>query len=86
MGRLCRGAHEISGIKAPLFLCWGVGGGGVGGWCGVLVRDVVGSGQRVGSVRCPHVGGHMMPSHVIFVLGKKTMHLIGKIMFVLRKK
>ena len=42
MGRLCGGAHEISGIKAPLFLQgWvvggflgGVGGGGVGrdGW------------------------------------------------------
>ena len=35
MGRLCGGAHEISGIKVPLFLCgWvadgGVGGGGVG--------------------------------------------------------
>ena len=66
MGRLC-GAHEISGIKAPLFLCgwvsWGggVGGGGVvggvggcqfggrgGGVLGVLVRDVVGGGGRVG--------------------------------------
>ena len=41
MGRLCGGAHEISGIKAPLFLCGGVGvgvgGGGMGGiwgaWC-----------------------------------------------------
>ena len=43
MGRLCGGAHEISGIKAPIFLCgewWGgVGGGGGaewwrgGGWC-----------------------------------------------------
>ena len=41
MGRLCGGAHEISGIKAPLFLhgwvvggFWGwVGGGGVvAGW------------------------------------------------------
>ena len=33
MGRLCGGAHEISGIKAQLFLRgWGgVGGGGVGG-------------------------------------------------------
>ena len=39
MGRLCGGAHEISDIKAPLFLCgWG-GGGGVSG---VLVRDVGG--------------------------------------------
>ena len=32
MGRLCGGAHEISGIKAPLFLCGGVGGW----WCGVV--------------------------------------------------
>ena len=35
MGRLCGGAHEILGIKAPLFLCgWVVGGflGWVGGW------------------------------------------------------
>ena len=31
MGRLCGGAHEISGIKAPIFLHgWVVGGGGVG--------------------------------------------------------
>ena len=29
MGRLCGGAHEISGIKAPIFLC---GWGGWGGW------------------------------------------------------
>ena len=37
MGRLCGGAHEISGIKAPLFLCGWVGvvgmvDGGVVGW------------------------------------------------------
>ena len=36
MGRLCGGAHEISGIKAQIFLHgWvgvgGLGGGGVGG-------------------------------------------------------
>ena len=39
MGRLCGGAHEISGIKAPIFLCgWvGVGRGGVVvGWVGVV--------------------------------------------------
>ena len=30
MGRLCGGAHEISGIKAPLFSLW-VGDGGVSG-------------------------------------------------------
>ena len=45
MGRLCEGAHEISGIKATLFLGggWleggGVGGGAVGG---------SGEGRRVG--------------------------------------
>ena len=32
MGRLCGGAHEISGIKAQIFLHgWVQGGGGVGG-------------------------------------------------------
>ena len=30
MGRLCGGAHEISGIKAPIFLHGWVGGGGTG--------------------------------------------------------
>ena len=37
MGRLCGGAHEISGIPAPLCLCgWVVGEfmGWVGGWWG----------------------------------------------------
>ena len=32
MGRLCGGAHEISGIKAPLFLCGGDGWVCWGGW------------------------------------------------------
>ena len=51
MVRLCGGAHEISGIKAPLFLhAWVVGWDGVGlgwvewlgGWDGVgLVGDGV---------------------------------------------
>ena len=43
MGRLCGGAHEMSGIPAPLWLCgWLVGGfmGWVVGW--VLVWVVVG--------------------------------------------
>ena len=31
MGRQCGGAHEISGIKALIFLCGWVGGGGTGG-------------------------------------------------------
>ena len=31
MGILCGGAHEISGIKAPIFLHGWEGGGGVGG-------------------------------------------------------
>ena len=44
MGRLCGGAHEISGIKAPIFLCGWVGGGGMGWW---------GGGGRVG---CGGVG------------------------------
>ena len=59
-GRLCGGAHEISGIKAPLFLrgCVGVvrwvevmvGWGGV---CGVLVRDVVDEGWVVSDAQMP---------------------------------
>ena len=45
MGRLCGGAHEISGIKAPIFLCgWGVVVGrwwwSEGGW-GVVVGGVI---------------------------------------------
>ena len=32
MGRLCGGVHEISGIKAPLFLCGGWLEGSWGGW------------------------------------------------------
>ena len=50
MGRLCGGAHDILGIKAPIFLhgwvvYWGggVGGGGVGvvrwGWWGGWVLE-----------------------------------------------
>ena len=31
MGRLCGGAHEISGIQAPIFLHGWMGFGGVGG-------------------------------------------------------
>ena len=31
MGRLCGGAHEISGIKAQIFLHGWMGGGGLGG-------------------------------------------------------
>ena len=48
MGRLCGGAHEISGIKAPLFLRGGwvvlgsKGCGGVG--CGVVGYGVMGVG------------------------------------------
>ena len=57
-------AHEISGIKAPIFLCGWVGGGGVGGWWwggwwgqGGGVR-VVAWGSRVGgdSVGCMVMG------------------------------
>ena len=35
MGRLCGGAHEISGIKTPIFLC---GWEGVVVWCGGVVK------------------------------------------------
>ena len=35
MGRLCGEAHEISGIKAPLFLHGGWLEGSWGGWVGV---------------------------------------------------
>ena len=53
MGRLCGGAHEISGIKAQIFLRGWVGGGGsdgggvdggvvVVGWVGVEVVGWVG--------------------------------------------
>ena len=41
MGRLCGGAHEISGIKAPIFLHGWVGvsrGGVVVGWRGGVIR------------------------------------------------
>ena len=36
MGRLCGGAHEISGPNFSLWVCGGVGGGGVGGGVGVV--------------------------------------------------
>ena len=49
MGRLCGGANEISGIKAPFFLCGWVVGGFLGwvrdGWLGLVVR---GGGGEVG--------------------------------------
>ena len=53
MGRLCGGAHEISGIKAPIFLRgWvrggGTGGGGVGGGGVGGVEVGTGGGGRVG--------------------------------------
>ena len=69
MGRLCGGAHEISGIPAPLWLCgwvverimgW-VGGGYVGcggnGWVG---------GVYVG---CGRVGGWVMVMWVVVGVG-----------------
>ena len=46
MGRLCGGAHEISGIKAPLFLCGWVGGGGVAGEVGWVSGGVWCAGDR----------------------------------------
>ena len=59
MGRLCGAAHEISGIKAPLFLCGGWLEGSWGGW--VMVGWVVGCGSVVGPHDTPHHGGHQMP-------------------------
>ena len=50
MGRLCGGTHEISGIKAPLFLHGWVGGSGVGGGGVVIVRWVGGGGVGGGGV------------------------------------
>ena len=44
MGRLCGGAHEISGIKAPIFLHGWVGGGGVLVMVGVGGGGVSGGG------------------------------------------
>ena len=48
MGRLCGGTHELSGIKAPLLLCGGVEVVVGFGVHGVLVRDVVCGGERIG--------------------------------------
>ena len=73
MGRLCVGAHEISGIPAPLWLHgWVVErswGGWVGGWwlCGlwwgwVVVMWVVGGGGiEVGGVVHGGVGYYNFP-------------------------
>ena len=44
MGRLCGGAHEISNIKAPIFLRGWVGAGGVSGGVGKVRWVVVGWG------------------------------------------
>ena len=47
MGRLCGGAHEISGIKAQIFLC---------GWVGVVGWVVAKGGGGVGRVGDGGVG------------------------------
>ena len=74
MGRLCGEAHEISGIKAPLFLHggwlegpWGgwVDGGGVGAWVGLEVVGGLGGGV-MGPHDTPHHGGCQMP-HCYFL-------------------
>ena len=57
MGRLCGGAHEISGIKAPLFLCGGWLEGSWGGWVG---------GGVVGPHDTPHHGGASDAPMLIF--------------------
>ena len=66
MGRLSGGAHEISGIKAPLFLHGGWLEGSWGGWVSGLVvvgwvGGCVGGGGVVGPHDTPHHGGHQMP-------------------------
>ena len=48
MGRLCGEAHEISSIKAPIFLHGWVGGSGVGGGGGVGGAGVGSGGGVVG--------------------------------------
>ena len=71
MGRLCGGAHEISGIKAPPFLCGGWLEGSWDGWvvvvwvmgwvghgvggCWVVVLWVPMTPPIMGGIRCPHV-------------------------------
>ena len=50
MGRLCGGAHEISGIKAPIFLSGWVSGGGMGGGGEGGGGSVSSGGVRVGRV------------------------------------
>ena len=56
MGRLCGGAHEILGIKAPHFLC---GGWLEGSWGGAVVADgwVGGGGVVAGGWVGVWVGG-----------------------------
>ena len=60
MGRLCGGAHEISGIKAQIFLCGWVGGGGSGG--GGVGR---GGGGRVGGGEVGVVGWVVVGCRVV---------------------
>ena len=87
MGKLCGGAHEISGIKAPLYLCggWleGSWGGWVGGGGGGVGHGLGGwwwSGSWGGWVFAGIVGPHDTPimggvrcPHVIFCqFGEKT--------------
>ena len=92
MGRLCGGAHEISGTKAPLFLHGGWLEGSLGGWVvvrlwlvrwvGVCVVVVVWVGLVV------RVGGGWVGGWDGGVVGSGwggDVHLIGKIFFVLRK-
>ena len=69
MGKLCGGAHELSGIKAPLFpwvggcrVLW-VGGGWLDGWVVGWVRWMVVAGWVVvgwmgGTVSGGGEGGH----------------------------
>ena len=57
MGRLCGGDHEISGIKAPLFLCGWVVGGFLGWVGGSGVGGVDGGGGEGGWCAGEESGG-----------------------------
>ena len=69
MGRLCGSAHEISGIKAQLFLHGWVVWGFLG-WV-VVVGWVPMTPPIMGGVRCPHV--------IFWQFGKKSLTKLLKI-------
>ena len=79
MSTKCGGAHEISGIKTPLFLCGGWLKGSWGGWVGgwVVIEWVMGwmggggvghgvGGWMGGGGVSPGVGGWVLVGWVVF--------------------